>query len=336
MLSDSTLAERRLAEAISLVRWMVERSVHLIGRKPFLALTTHMTHLLVYAHRIFPPAALDYAKALRSLLSYPPHLENLDQQSWKALMGICWAAVLGDSISIDNGWEDELEDSQEDQLAQSTLPPSSTQGRFPTNKGKASVTQATTELVSLIPILLSSTNTPLVPPLPIAGTYAYEPSLGFSILTKIQRYFSLYQVETASHLSVLRSLNLVLAQMELNCRVDFVTGGMKVLPHLVQLWPNRSKGIREQVQIALRILLPYLVHKSTLDKDNLGTVRSSLETLLETMPKETMSRGGVEPLDLATVRLRLSSQARTMTERVDVPYETLVMTVRQRLPDLKA
>ena len=281
---------------------MAERSVHLISRKPFLSLLTHMTHVLVYSAKVFPPAALDYAKAIRTLLSYPPHLEALDQQSWKVLMGICWAAVLGDDVTVEDDWDDEIND--DDMKNGSTAPtPSSTYGTTSFGRGKVTVTQATTELTSLIPILLSGTSAPLVSSLPSNdGTYQYEPSLGYSILLKTNRYFSQYPTEISSHLAILRSLNIVLANLELNCRQNFVSGSLKLLPQLVNLWNTRNKAIREQVLISLRMMVPFLTHKTALEKDKMGTIRDSFERLISCLPKETASRWGIEPIDLSVLR----------------------------------
>lgn len=301
---------------------MTERSVHLLSRKPFLAIFTHMIHLLVYGSAIFPPTALDYAKALRSLLSYPPHLENLDQQSWKVLMGICWSTVLGDPVTIDDEWQDAFTDQVDEpgpSNGRTQTADMATQGGANYLK-RSSVSQATSELVSLIPILLSSTAAPLLPPLPDKDAYHQESSLGLAIIMKIHRFFTQQPSESSIHLPILRSLNTVLAEIELNCRNELVLGGMKVLPQLVALWGTRSKGIREQLLIAFGILLPYLTHKSALERDKLGVVREALTRLVETIPREALTRWGIEPLDMAVLRLKLGNGS-------NQPYRTRVFAV---------
>ena len=301
------------------MRWMAERSVHLLSRKPFIALVTHMSHLVVYSSAIFPPAALDYAKALRTLLSYPPHLDNLDQTSWKVLMGICWSAILGDPVAIEGGWEDEMEE----EVDGTPGPGPSTQAAF-SARGRSSVTQATNELAMLIPILLSSSNAPILPPFPPSdGSYEYEPSIGFSICHKIQRFFATYPAETSSHLAVLRSLNLILETLELNCLRDFVAAGHKILPYLVDLWLAKSKGIREQVLVAIRTLLPWLTLETSRQADSASTMRVAFERLLECLPKETTLRWGFEPLDLGVVRLALCEKGKAKA----APFEAAVYTV---------
>lgn len=300
----------------------------MISRKPLQALVTHMTSLLVFAGRIFPPASLDYAKALRTLLSYPPHLENLDLEAWKVLTGVCWSAILGEEVSIEDGWDDEQRDElEEDEEIGNGGMPASTQAVASFAKGRSSVTQATTELALLIPILLSSTAAPLVHPLPVTGSYHYEPSLGLSILLKTQRFFTLYPLETSSHLPILRSMNIVLAALELNCRDDFIAGGAKLLPSLVDLWSAKNKAIREQVLIALRMILPFLTHKIAQDKDKTGTTRAAAERVMDMLPKETVMKSGFTPLDPGVLRLRLVEAGTSNQEDNIKPFETRAFTV---------
>ncbi|WVF65515.1 hypothetical protein IAT40_000243 [Kwoniella sp. CBS 6097] len=312
-------ADKRLADAISLVRSMTERTVHLISRKPFLALVDHMTHLLVFSSQIFPPTALDYAKALRCLLSYPPHLENLDHLRWKTLMGICWASVLGDEVTINEDWEDGDEVEQDDGNEMDLDDFASTQaGPSRRTTGRATVSQINNELISLIPILLSSSSAPLLPPLPTKDPEIASPPerVGNSLLLKIHRFFQQYPTETSAHLPILRSLNLLLVELELNCRDDFLSAGLKLLPHLVALWGTRNKTLREQVVIALRILFPFVTHKTLVDSKNAVGVAETLERLIDHLPKETTNKWGVEPLDSSVIRLRALEAVKT-----EAPFE---------------
>jgi ataxia telangiectasia mutated family protein len=306
---------------------MAERSVHLISRKPFIALFTHMTHLLVFASTIFPPAALDYAKALRSVLSYPPHLENLDQQGWKILMGICWAAVLGDPVTVDDEWQ---EDNESESVNQGKgFNDISTQNPL-SSRTTSTVSQSTTELVSLIPILLSSTAAPLISPLPPVGPgWISETSLGHSILLKIHRFFLLHPTETSAHLPILRSMNIVLTELELNCRADFVSAGIKLFPQLVEFWGTRDRGLREQVLIALKTLLPYLTHKVAAEKDKAGVIREAMNSLMEALPREASSRSGIRPLDFGVLRLKeYVRNVKAGTSDCWQPFESITMSVR--------
>ena len=310
---------------------MTERSVYFISKKPFLALFTHMTHLLVFSSSIFPPAALDYAKALRSLLKYPPHLENLDQQGWKILMGICWAAVLGDPVTVDEEWQDDLE-ADVDTDTKRSIHDTFTQANSISSRQGTTTMQATNELVLLIPILLSSSSAPLIPPLPPIGhSWVPETSLGFVILLKIHRFLQQHPSATIAHLPILRSLNIVLAELELNCRSDFVAGGIRILPQLVAQWLTRDKGVREQLLIALKTMVPYLTHKTLAERVREEIVREAMLGLMSALPREVASKTGIRPLELAVLRLKpeQGNDSRVYSEAngSSQPFETRTMSV---------
>ena len=274
-----------------------------------------MVHLLVYTSRIFRPASLDYAKALRSLLSYPPHLANLDAVGWKMLMSICWAAVLDDPVTLDDEWDDtskfgsaalELDDDDEDEVAR--------------NANGTKVVSSTVELVTLIPILLSSPAAPLIPPLPSRNEdgYHHQHSLGYSVTEKIRRFLSQRRTNESVDLNVLRSLNIVLEQLELNCRRDFVAAGTNLYPQLAALWETGSRPVREQVLIALRFFLNFCQSPGDFTATGIWIDQSSfvpaLERIMEYLPREGGSRWGISPLDINAVRLSLNTRADALRE----------------------
>ena len=309
---------------------MTERCVHLIAKKPFMALYNHMVDMLVYGTSLFQPAALDYAKALRRLLSYPPHLDALDQEGWKALMGICWAVVLDDSINSEEDWQDdtidgiEVEEGKTDRLASALA---ATQFDSVSSRQRASTTQAKLEMVQLLPVLLSTSAAPLLPPPPTAESPEIAPqSVGSAILLKIYRFFLQNpDTETPLHLSVLRTLNIVLGEFELNCRRDMEDHGCKLFPHIVGLWTTRNKVLREQLVIALRILLPFLTHPSTTNP-RAQQIKETATRFVDVLGKETISRWGIQPLKLDCVRLRNSSRINKEDPEIREPFSLSTIT----------
>ncbi|RXK38992.1 hypothetical protein M231_03722 [Tremella mesenterica] len=322
----STLqAEKRLADAISLVRWMTERSVHLISKKPFMTLFSHLVSLLVHGTSLFQPSSLDYAKALNKLLSYPPHLNGLDQESLKMLLGICWAVMLNDEISVEFEWEDEkIEEIELEEGRTNTL---ITQ-MDSSVRNRPTTTQAKAELALLIPILLSSPSAPIIPPLPSIGTDKEGGSIGNTVLVKIHRFFLQNPIETPLHLPILRACDIVLAEFEFNCSKEMVDMGRKLLPHLVTLWGTRNKVLREQLVITLRILLPFVTHSSLNGGYDAGDMRDILGKLADGLAKETSNRNGIQPLDLNVIRLHTPSclSAKSHPEGNCQPFETSTMT----------
>lgn len=259
-----------------------------------MTLFTHMTALLVYDGGIFEPVAVDYIKALRSLLSYPPHLAHLDHRSWRKLMGICWAGVLGERIGLDPDLIGEVEEDEDEQG----------DGASGASNGRHTPSAfVTNEIVALIPILLSSANAPLIPR-PSRGVESDDPALGIAILLKIHRFLS--SEPAVVPLEILRSLNIILGELELNSREQFATAAHKLFPALARLWTSKGKvdlGLREHVLIAMRTLLPFVTHAGFSTHEAKEAATQSMVQVLDNLGKEVGTRAAVKPLELDTLRL---------------------------------
>lgn len=267
---------------------MAERTVQILSRKPFLALFTHMSTLLVHDDKMYEPVARDYLKALRSLLRYPPHLEHLDPGGWRTLMGICWASLLGERVSIEDAWATHDDDGFEGTRSSTSISPS-----------------LANEVIALIPVLLSSSRAPLIPL--YSGADSDSPAqsaLGMHILLKIHHFLAQVPAQATVPPEIIRSLNLVLAELELNNKDHFTSASLKLFPQLANLWTSRNKGdlaLREQLLVGMRIMLPFVTHQSVSDDDK-SMVRESMTRILDSLPKEAVSKGSIKPLDLDVLR----------------------------------
>src|SRR5258708_5421111 len=85
---SASAAKKRVAEAASAVRWLTERSVHQLTHKNVVkALLNHLVQTNSHQGKLFLPVALDYAKAIRCVLDYPPHLDHIDDEMWVKEIG---------------------------------------------------------------------------------------------------------------------------------------------------------------------------------------------------------------------------------------------------------
>lgn len=314
-----------------MVRRVAERTYHHLNKRPLLALVTHMITLLVYGGQMFPPAAVDYTKALKTLLSYPPHIEVLDKMTWKALVGVCWASLLGDPVRLTDQLDDAVEEEDELEGSDVDIKPSTATHGLNGQSRQKTLSTINSEIAGLLPILLSSNAAPLLSPLPEKGEpYTPEPSTGYNMLLKVVRFFQQYPNDNNAHLSVLQSLNAVLGELELNAREGMISAGVKLLPVLANLWTTRKKDVREQVLVALRITLPFVTHKLAVEHDKAGTVRESLSRIYDHLTKEGQLRWGCQPLDLSVIRLKCVS--RKGKEKEDLsPFSTSCMSVSDTL-----
>lgn len=263
----------------------------MIGRKPLGVLLLHMMTLLVQDGRIFEPVAVSYVKALRTLLSYPPHLEHMNDGLWRRLMAVCWATILGERIPMDSELTGDADDGSD---MDADASPFATAGS----------SLLLNEIVSLVPILLSSSSAPLIPPTP-AKIEEAKPALGLSILHKIHRYIGQVGQGLVST-DILRALNILLGELELNCRAEFTKVSLNIFPQLAAMWTARAKGDlghREHVLVALRSMLPFITH-SSVASDKKEAVREAMNLILAGMPKEAGSRAAIKPLDLEILRFK--------------------------------
>ncbi|KAF9218963.1 hypothetical protein BS17DRAFT_718960 [Gyrodon lividus] len=93
-----TAAKRRLTEAAASVRWLVERSVHCLSKKPLTPLLDHLTQMLVHHGQMFTPVALDYIKTIKVLLSWTPHMDHINVDIWVKLVETCFNIILDDPM----------------------------------------------------------------------------------------------------------------------------------------------------------------------------------------------------------------------------------------------
>lgn len=277
-------AETRLSNAMSLVRWLVERSLTHLNKKVINALFSHLTQTIITPEGTLIRNAMDYIKALKMIVSYAPHLEHLSQASWECLMSICWDSAMGARIEYDKEeWtagdlEPDVEserESEEEEIGEPSV--GSLKRKFtgtmtdrrrtePVGSG-GKLTTESTELLSIVPVLLSVPNAPILPP-PQLPPSDYEsdapfPRAGIRILRKTIKFLRTHPSETAAHRSVLRALTIVLGELEVNAVQTMIESAPKILALLVPLWHTKLK---DQVTLALRLVVPFL--SSTPFKDD--------------------------------------------------------------------
>lgn len=279
-LLDLLAAETRLSNAMSLVRWLVERSLTHLNKKVINALFSHLTQTIITPEGTLIRNAMDYIKALKMIVSYAPHLEHLGQGSWECLMSICWDAALGQRIEYDKEeWstadlepESINEESESDPDQEYATPSLGTQKRKFTSTMTSTIDRArrseqagprltteTTELISIIPILLYVPNAPILPPpqLPEQDRESDQPfpRAGIRILRRTIKFLRIQSAETAAHRSILSALTIVLGELEVNAVQVMIESAPKILALLLPLWHTKLK---DQVVLALRIILPFL------------------------------------------------------------------------------
>lgn len=321
---------KRLEESTSVVRWLVERSVERLSTGARKALFNHLTQTMIRSGKLFEPVVLDYVKALRCLVGYPPHLAHMDDSMWIDLVKMSLNVILGRSI---NTFLDEFTDEDEDRRSVSSNPgdvdmyadeepaglstPKSAMKRrrtesisspppitkTPSNRTLQPVSLMQIEFTGLLATLLQSSSAPLLHP-----DHDYLPS---SILNGLQEFLVRYPADTSLHQDYLIALSATLSHLELNCRELVSKFAWNSWDSLVGIWTTKNRGMKEILVAILKTLFPHVsVSKFGLESDDLklpadGIYGDGLGKLWHTLDAEAESRWGVELLSQDSLRLQI-------------------------------
>ncbi|KAI0343274.1 hypothetical protein BDW22DRAFT_1329401 [Trametopsis cervina] len=304
---------RRLGEAASAVRWLVEKAVHRFNKNTRELVLDHLYSNIRHRGRLIEHISLDYVKAIKCILNWGPHLDHLEPDTWIKLADFSFNVILEQPLktsmvppaeddSIMQGIETPDEQAETSdaavpprkkrriEQAQTSTPSTSSTPKF------LPVTLEKIEFVSLLAILLRSPSAPIV-----SQHYPYLPA---GILRSLTQFLEKYPSDTSLNHDYLTALSATLSQITLNKRDVTVQFAKAAWPRLVAMWGPKNQRLKEDLVVVLRILFPYLVHglKGSTDDGGLSTLRDLLEG-------EAQSRWGVPTLSLESLRLVVSSEA---------------------------
>ena len=314
-------AKRRVAEVASAVRWLTERSVYqLTHRNVIKALLNHLMQASSHEGKLFLPVALDYAKSIRCVLDYPPHLEHIDDEMWIKLAEMCLNVMLGDSLRKKLAQEVEVDteeisrtdlafegDEDEDDIVTSaeTKKRRRREGSGTPGPSRNAVSRSLPvsveqiEFGSLLALLLTSS------PPPFHDTE--YPDLGSAMLNRLLRFLRLYPADTSLHPDFIVILSATLSHLALNKRDVVTRFAQGSWDALLGMWGTKNKKMKENLIIVLRTLFPFYTTRypeagpSSLDFSYVDGV-SRLWHLLD---GEAESRWGVDGLSLDSLLLSL-------------------------------
>lgn len=307
--SGASAALKRLKDGAQVVRLIIERCAQDIPRKAFKAILNHIISIIVYNKRLFEPIALDYLKALRTVLSYQPHLDHLDEQQWCNAVAMCFSGILGDPIRTYEIVEEQMMEEQDDEGNEDTeitetAVTSSTQSN---RKRKALGPLRMTPLdqngfttSSPSPMQARAASQEIIELMQCVATlfqYSSSPFLtyGNALLAKFARFFRAYPQETSAHASALTALNKLISDLFYNARTLLENASVQLWPFLSPLWGTKSLLVKEQLVIAADALLPFLIHRN-------GPPHTEyIQELLSAILSEPDNRWGTQDLDINRV-----------------------------------
>ncbi|PWN20280.1 hypothetical protein BCV69DRAFT_283157 [Microstroma glucosiphilum] len=288
---DATAVQlSKLTAASRTVRWLTERACPHFQRKTAKALTTHLGQTVARNGELITPIALDYLKALRAILAYPPHRNSVDQEQWAKLATLCFNVVLSRNT------KEALPHVNADAWQRS-------QASSDADGSSRSLGLEDIEEMGCLEELLSSSLTPL----------HTEENLGPRLLVQYALFFAKFPAESTAHFPAVAGLNKLLREIELDHRrlIDIFIA--KTWRTLSNLWESKNKAFKEQLIVTFRILLPHLTAKvptplpasapSSAKEPDIPTVTTLLVLLQRQLNGDADNRFSVGPLPLLAVQL---------------------------------
>ncbi|KAI6041258.1 hypothetical protein EDC04DRAFT_2670018 [Pisolithus marmoratus] len=326
-------AQRRLVEAAAAVRWLVERSARCLSKRALTPLLDHLLQMLVHRHELFTPIALDYLKTIRVLLSWSPHMDHVNLETWLKLVEICFNVVLGESMDKellppgegsspeDNSmYQSDSADGNENDAGSSSTPAPTrkrplveraTPGPADSSHSRRSVRRAVSleqvECTALLALLFRHPAAPFlatvdrndpdrkgsVKPVPIAP----------ALFKRMKRFLECYPTDTSLHHDYLLALRSFLSHVSLNCKEGIDDLARSSWDTLVGLWVTKNKQFKESLVGILRILFPFFT--ATQSGPSYGWA-DGVHNLLVLLNGEAESRWGIESLSIDSLRLQVS------------------------------
>jgi ataxia telangiectasia mutated family protein len=328
--STGVAALRRLGDATSAVRWLVERSNCMLTTKVLTPLLAHLLQMMVYRGQLYTPLALNYLKTIKILLGWTPHMEHIDAATWINIAELAFNIILDDPIK---GNFDDVTGESKDESMQADVsamyqddsdedddhePSSSTQKRkrkarehsstpvpgtmHPTKSLKVSprhsVSLEQVECASLLALLFRSPTAPFLS--------EDVPNLSFAILSRMTRFLERYSGDASLHHDYLLALQPVLSHLCLNRTKDVENFAHSTWNQLVGLWGTKNKRMKESLVGILRTLFPFLTIQHDIQKYTWADGVYKLWTLLS---GEAESRRGLDSLSLDSLRFEIIPSA---------------------------
>lgn len=332
--SSRMSSTRRISEASTAIRWLTERTVPFMNKRVISPLFQHFTQMLASDEdrsELFQPIALDYAKSLKALLTYVPHLEHLEAPQWVKMVEICFNVILGDpvrqSFTRDEVMEEPAtptmetdddmyvdDDLMEDYEAESSHSGRKRPRRDPTPKPilsprnvkrkeralHSAVTSEQVEFASILSILLAS---------PVAPILSDEyPHLVSAIMTRLRRFLERYPVDSSLLYDYINILSSVLDHLSLNRKHEIEIFARSTWTALVGLWGTKDKHLKETLVVVLRHLFQFVVCPAYSDDPKLPPFDAvnGIGVLWHILDAEAENKWGMDALALDALRLEIA------------------------------
>ncbi|KAI9837295.1 MAG: hypothetical protein M1819_000369 [Sarea resinae] len=291
----------RLSSCASVLRLAVEVGVRKLKPKTVKALGDHITQTLPTANEGYcEPLSLDYAKALRSVLDYQPHVEHYSKAQWTSLVDFCTEGIdllEDEAASTSSNPSNGLGSSSMFSNTGTPNVPStrsrSTPRRLDSNgASKLHPKSVSEELVLCLQRLTLAPNAP-----------QFDRSQ--AIFDTLLRFLHPTATISRSHQAAFSTINAVLSR----ARTQHITLTQQFIESLVPLisvlWSTKSSSLKDEMVVTLVYGKEHLLH--LMRNDDSHDFRRKVEGLLETLQSDYSKRLERDQLQLDDLSLTISN-----------------------------
>lgn len=302
-------AENRLADAASALRLAIEVGTQNVKLKTVRALLDHLTAILpLSSGGLCGPLALDYARSIRVVLSYQPHVEHLSRDDWERTAAFCIDIIKNATTDLS---DDDAVSGAEAVSTASTLHGSSyksSHSQTHSQSARSRFRQVSEEMVSSLSLLTAAPNAP-------TNTQAAD------LVWCLIRFLRANATAGKAHSDAFAAINHILA----STRTEDIGLTLKVTRHLVRLarhfCSSKSPTLNDKVLITLLFLRPYVTHLA--QQKDATSLLAEIRGLLGSLKAEYSSRKDSSLLYLHDMRLTLEPAQPDDVSRVGTPLFTL-------------
>ncbi|KAF2216646.1 hypothetical protein CERZMDRAFT_33248, partial [Cercospora zeae-maydis SCOH1-5] len=294
--STRTTAANRLSDIAGALRMSVEAGVRVLKGKTIKTVLDHVTGcLFLIDGNLCEALALDYAKTVRAILSYQPHVEQMTTRNWDKLAKFCGSVITQAQQEVfDDGvvGDGALASTAGGTLhSLSHLSSRSSIRESAGSQGKRIVIKSVAEeMVGCLRLLTVAPNAPRLPS-------------GIDYLWTIINALKTFTLSQRAHLDAFGAINNILSWM----RTDGIRATQKVTSQLLRLvrqfWSAKSAAVGQMLTTIL-LLRPYISH--LLQGDERVTMLPELNGLLDTLETEYSNVHNKFVLKLEDLRLEFN------------------------------
>jgi ataxia telangiectasia mutated family protein len=298
----------RWEKSADMLRRVVDKTVKRVNNTVVKSLVRHLLESIRFGGKLVSAVSLNYCKVFCKLLEYPPHLDHLGLERWLELSKFAWAVVLGDALTADSSWEEDEEVGRREEEGDDMALGDGKRGQ-PGMGRKTTYSSMSPDQIAcctLIKLLNSSCYSPFTRAINDPKDPLGHSKIGSNILRKFIRYFEIYPNEATGHVDMLPALRHVLERMELNATDSFVRFSRSAWASLVLLLGSRTKDMREELLVILRILLPLFAWDRGKESSHPDSA-DGLRKFVNTFEREVLNRG-FEPLSLDALRFDILAE----------------------------